>query len=64
MILRKVLFTLIDDKLMYEVVPLFKLFILKLWELARLFAATACVNLVFPPQKPNSNDTSTRHKGI
>ena len=30
-------------------------FILKLWEFARLFAAMACVNLVFPSQKLNSN---------
>ena len=32
-------------------------FILKLWEFARLFIAMACVNLVFPPQKLNSNAT-------
>ena len=38
----------------------FKFFILKLWEFARLFAAMACVNLVFPPQKLNSNDTLQR----
>ena len=30
-------------------------FILKLWEFACLFAAMACVNLVFPPQKLNLN---------
>ena len=34
----------------------FKLFILNLWELVRLFAAMACVNLVFPRQKRNSNE--------
>ena len=31
-------------------------FILKLQGFARLFAAMACVNLVFPPQKLNSNE--------
>ena len=31
-----------------------------MWEFARLFAAMACVNLVFPPQKLNSNDTLQR----
>ena len=35
----------------------FKFFILKLREFAHLFAAMGCVNLVFPPQKLNSNDT-------
>ena len=35
-------------------------FILNLWEFARLFAAMACVNLVFPLQKLNSNDTLQR----
>ena len=35
-------------------------FILKLWEFARLFAAMARVNLVFPLQKLNSNDTLQR----
>ena len=35
----------------------FKYFILKLWEFARLFTAMACVNLVFSPQKLNSNGT-------
>ena len=72
-IFRKVLFTLIDDSFMCEDLPLFikytgrkvivskfKFFILKLWEFARLFAAMACVNLVFPPQKLNSNDTLQR----
>ena len=39
------------------IVSKFKFFILKLWEFARLFAAMGCVNLVFPPQKLNSNDT-------
>ena len=34
-----------------------KLFSLKLWEFALFFAAMACVNLVFPPQKLNSNET-------
>ena len=33
---------------------------LKLLEFARLFAAMACVNLIFPPQKLNSNDTLQR----
>ena len=42
------------------IVSKFKFFILKLWEFARLFAAMACVNLVFPPQKLNSNDTLER----
>ena len=59
---------------MYEDLPLFikktlrkvivrKLnffFILKLWEFARSFVAMACVNLVFPFQKLNSNDTLQR----
>ena len=31
-----------------------------MWEFARLFAAKACVDLVFPPQKLNSNDTLQR----
>ena len=32
-----------------------------MWEFARLFAAMACVNLVFPPQKKkNSNGTRER----
>ena len=35
----------------------FKFFILKLREFASLFAAMGCVNLVFPPQKLNSNGT-------
>ena len=35
-------------------------FILKLWELARLFATMACVNLVIPPQKLNWNETLQR----
>ena len=39
------------------IVSKFKFFILKLREFARLFAAMGCVNLVFPPQKLNSNDT-------
>ena len=39
------------------VVSKFKIIILKLWEITRLFAAMACVNLVFPPQKLNSNET-------
>ena len=38
----------------------FKFFVLKLWEFARLFAAMACENLVFPPQKLNSDDTLQR----
>ena len=37
------------------IVSKFKFFILKLWEFACLFAAMACVNVVFTPQKPNSN---------
>ena len=37
-------------------------FILKLWEFVRLFAAMACVNLVFPPRKLNSNGTLQRNK--
>ena len=41
----------------------FKFFILKLWEFAHLFAATACVNLVFPPQKLNSHETLQRDTG-
>ena len=58
---------------MYEDLPLFikqtarkviaskfKFVMLKLWEFARLFAAVACVNLVFPPQKLNSNDALQR----
>ena len=43
------------------IVSKFKFIILKLWEFPRLFAAMACVNLVFPPQKVNSD--LTRHKG-
>ena len=39
------------------IVSKFKFFILKLREFARLFAAMRCVNLVFPPQKLDSNDT-------
>ena len=39
---------------------LFQFLILKLWEFARLFAAMACVNLVFPPQKLNSNEAFQR----
>ena len=39
------------------IVSKFNFFILKLWEFARLFAAMACVNLLFPPQKLNSNKT-------
>ena len=39
-----------------------KLFILKLWELARLSAAMASVNLVFPPQKLNLNETLQLYK--
>ena len=35
----------------------FNFFILKLSEFARLFAAMACINLVFPSQKLNSNGT-------
>ena len=71
--LTEVLFTLIDDKFMYEDLPLFikysarkvmvskfKFFVLKLWEFARLFAAMACENLVFPPQKLNSDDILQR----
>ena len=55
---------------MYEDLPLFsewiakwviviefKFFILKLSEFASLFTAMACVNVVFPPQKINSNET-------
>ena len=38
------------------VVTKFKFFILKLWELARLSAAVACVYLVFSPKKLNSNE--------
>ena len=34
-----------------SIVSKFQFFILKLWELARFFAAMTCVNLVFPPQK-------------
>ena len=30
---------------------------MKLWDFARLFAAVACVNFVFPPQKLNANET-------
>ena len=42
------------------IVSKFKFFVLKLWEFARLFAAMACVNLVFPSQKLNSNGTLQR----
>ena len=42
------------------IVSKFKFFILKLLKFARLFTAMACVNLVFPPQKLNSNDTLQR----
>ena len=43
----------------------FNFFTLKLWELARLFVAIACENLVFPPQKTKFEwDTSAKHKGI
>ena len=58
---------------MYEDLPLFikqtarkvtvskfKIFIFKLWEFARLFYTMACVNLVFPPQNLNSDDTLQR----
>ena len=38
------------------IVSKFKFSIMKLWEFARLFIVTACVNLVFPPQKLNSNE--------
>ena len=38
----------------------FNFFILKLRDFARLFAAMAHVNLVFPPQKLNSNETLQR----
>ena len=37
-------------------------FILKLFEFARLFAAIASVNLVFPPQKLNSNEPLQRDR--
>ena len=39
------------------VVSKFKFLILKLCEFARLYTAMACVNLVFSPQKLNSNET-------
>ena len=39
------------------IVSKFKFFVLEMWEFARLFAATACENLVFPPKKQNSDDT-------
>ena len=42
------------------IVSKFNFFILRLREFARLFAAMACVNLVFPPQKLNSNETLQR----
>ena len=42
------------------VVSKFNFYILKLWEFARLFATMACVNLVFPSQKLNSNGTLQR----
>ena len=38
------------------IVSKFKFFIMKLWEFARLFTATARVNLIFPSQKLNSNE--------
>ena len=38
------------------IVSKFKFSIMKLWEFARLFTVTACVNLAFPPQKLNSNE--------
>ena len=50
----------IKSTAMKVIVSKFNFFILKLWEFARLFAAMACVNLVFPPQKLNSNDTLQR----
>ena len=42
------------------IVSKFQFFVLKLWEFARLLAAMACENLVFPPQKLNSDDTLQR----
>ena len=58
---------------MYEDLPLFiketarkvmvskfNFYMLKLWEFARLFTAMACVDLVFPSQKQNSNGTLQR----
>ncbi|RMX53149.1 hypothetical protein pdam_00021920 [Pocillopora damicornis] len=39
-----------------------KLVLAHLWQFARLFAAMACVNQAFPPQKLNSNGTPTRHE--
>ena len=54
-------FTLfINETARKVIVSKFKFFILKLWEFARLFAAMACVNLVFPSQKLNSNGTLQR----
>ena len=42
------------------IVSKFKFFVLNLREFARLFAAMACENLVFPPQKLNSDDILQR----
>ena len=39
------------------IVRKFTLFTLKSRGFARLFAGIACVNVVFPPQKLNSNET-------
>ena len=42
------------------IVRKFKFVISKLWEFARLVTAMTCVNLVFPLQKVNSNETLQR----
>ena len=47
-------------KVMVVIVIKFEFFVSKLWEFARLFAAMACENLVFPPQKLNSDDILQR----
>ena len=39
---------------------IFNFFFLRLLEFARLFAAMASVNLIFPPQKRTSNETLKR----
>ena len=45
------------------IVSKFNFFILKLREFARLFAAMTCVNLLFSPQKLNSNKTLQLNTG-
>ena len=46
------------------IVRKFKFVISKLWEFARLVTAMTCVNLVFPLQKVNSNETLQRDTRI